>query len=247
MCTCAATVTYRHLHNRRDAGTALADWKLRTMLGRRMHQRQVMTDCNGTLYVSSDIAVEYRSDTELIATAERAHMPGEVLSIELVNNDAQICVRVTESGPILVGGKLRHRLRLTAIRRSRDLTTKEPDHPMADQRQRDATELGALTRPLRVRMLNCSANGCLLESCVPLDVGTVATLEISVSGQVFNDVVQIVRGQAIAGRAGIPQIAARLLSTTPLHRGSLRHAMRSETSPAAEPLTPESLPQRSRT
>lgn len=205
------------------------------MLGRRTYQRHVMADCNGTLYVSTDIAVEYRSNTELIATAERAHMPGEVLRIELVNEDARNCVRVMESGPILVDGRLRHRLRLT------------PDSPFADPRQCDATELGALTRSLRVRMLNCSANGCLLESCIPLEVGTVATLEISVSGQVFSDVVQIVRGHAIAGSAGIYHIGARLLSTTPLHRGSLRHAMRSETSPAAAPLAPESLLERSRT
>src|SRR5262249_24194655 len=247
MCTCGRDSHLSPFAQPRNAGTALADWKLRTMLGRRMYQRHVMADCNGTLYVSSDIGIEYRSDTELIATAERAHMPGEVLSIELVNDDACICVRVTESGPILVGGKLRHRLRLTAIRQNQDLSMKAPDRPMADQRQQDATEVGALTRRLGIRMLNCSANGCLLESCVPLDVGTVATLEISVSAQAFNDVVQIVRAHAIAGSAGIHQIAARLLSTTPLHRGSLRHAMRCETSPAAAPFELESLVHRSRT
>jgi hypothetical protein len=132
-----------------------------------------------------------------------------------------------------VDGTLRHRLRLTPIRGNRDLTTKEPDRQMADQCQWDATELGALTRPLRVCMLNCSASGCLLESYVPLEMGTVATLEISVSGQVFNDAVQVVRCHAIAGSAGIHQIAARLLSTTPPYRGSLRYAMRSVTSPLA--------------
>jgi hypothetical protein len=232
-------------HNRERRGTALAVWKLRgTMLGRRMYQRHLMTDCNGTLYVSADIAVERRGDTELIATADQAHMPGEVLSIELVHNDARIYVRVKESRPILVDGKLRHRLRLTPIRRNRGVTTKEPDRPMADQRQRDATEFGALTRPLRVRMLNCSASGCLLESYVPVEMGTVAALEVSVSGQVFNDAAQVVRCHAIAGSAGIHRIAARLLSTTPPHHGSLRHAMRSVTSALETPLLLEALSQR---
>ena len=87
------------------------------MLGRRMYHRHLIANSTGMLHVSSDVTVQHRDDKELIATADEAHLPGEVLAIELVNGAtrARTFVRVTESCPILVDGSIRHRLRLTPV------------------------------------------------------------------------------------------------------------------------------------
>ena len=101
---------------------------------------------------------------------------------------------------------------------------------MNDERQIDEVALGALSRHIRVRLLNCSSNGCLLESHAPVSVGTVAMLQISVGERLFSDAVQVIRCQVINGTAGLHHLAARLLPTTPSYRGSLRYAMRCESS-----------------
>jgi len=87
------------------------------MLGRRMYQRHLIADARGTLHVSTEVTVQRDGDRELIATADEAHMPGEVLSIEIVDRSGRgrMYVRVTESCPILTDGSIRHRLRLDPL------------------------------------------------------------------------------------------------------------------------------------
>jgi hypothetical protein len=85
-------------------------------------------------------------------------------------------------------------------------------------------EAGALTKHLHIRVLNCSAGGCLLESDVPVKVGTVGILRISVGARTFCDTVEVTRCQAIAGGRGTHHVGARLLPTPGANRqGSLRH------------------------
>lgn len=43
-------------------------------------------------------------------------------------------------------------------------------------------EFAALVHEIGVRVLNCSADGCLLETNKPLKAGTVAALQISSAG-----------------------------------------------------------------
>ena len=50
-----------------------------------------------------------------------------------------------------------------------------------------ADRLAVLTRDLPVRLLNCSASGCLVETNVPLEVSTVASLTLNVDGRHFTD------------------------------------------------------------
>ena len=96
---------------------------------------------------------------------------------------------------------------------------------MSDGLSENESEFGALGRNIRIRILNCSAGGCLLESDVPLALGTFGRLRISLGAQTFSDTVEIVRCQAIAGGRGVHHIGARLLPMTPASRGTLRHAM----------------------
>ncbi len=88
-------------------------------------------------------------------------------------------------------------------------------------------EIGALTTDIRIRVLNCSASGCLVESVRPLELGTVARLRIIVSGDTFEEIVQVVRCQKILG-AGVYHVGTDFLTTTPPCAESLRYLLRRE-------------------
>jgi hypothetical protein len=59
--------------------------------------------------------------------------------------------------------------------------------------------LAVLTRDLPVRLLNCSASGCLVETSVRLDVSSVASLTLNFDGRHFTDDVVVAWCKAIAG------------------------------------------------
>jgi hypothetical protein len=98
-------------------------------------------------------------------------------------------------------------------------------------------ELGALVDDIRVRVINCSATGCLLESDKRIAEGTIATLQVSIGGRTFSEVAEVVRCQPVDRRNGLYHVGAQFLSTTAPHAGSLRHAMRREGSKLAGWLT----------
>jgi len=106
-------------------------------------------------------------------------------------------------------------------------------------------EEGVLNRRFRVRLINCSSNGCLLESHAPLKVGTVGVVEIAVGNRQFSDTIQVMRCQAISGSPGVHHIGARLLPTMPLRRESLRHAMRCESGQVTTPSQSPKIERRS--
>jgi hypothetical protein len=86
--------------------------------------------------------------------------------------------------------------------------------------------LATLTRHIRVRVLNCSAEGCLLETTAPLLVGTVGTLSVSFGGNQFDDQIQIVRCEHMKSTDVVHHVGVRFLSTTPPYAGTLRYTMR---------------------
>jgi hypothetical protein len=85
--------------------------------------------------------------------------------------------------------------------------------------------LAVVTRELRIRLMNCSLSGCLLEANAPLPVGTVAALTLRVGDHEFTDGVRVVRCQPIAGAGSLHHIGAELLWTVAPGRQSLRLAM----------------------
>jgi hypothetical protein len=94
--------------------------------------------------------------------------------------------------------------------------------------------LAALIQEIRGRILNCGANGCLLAVNRALAVGTVATLNVSINGRTFSDVVRVVRCRKIDPIKGRHHVAAEFLSVTPPYEGSLRNLMQQEASVVAE-------------
>jgi PilZ domain-containing protein len=91
-------------------------------------------------------------------------------------------------------------------------------------------ELASLAREVRVRVLNCSGSGCLLESGSAIPVGAVAKLRIAFGGDQFDDTVRVVRCQAIAGAGNVYHVGTQFLATTPPYAGTLRFLMRRELS-----------------
>jgi PilZ domain len=91
----------------------------------------------------------------------------------------------------------------------------------------DGGEVAGLTTELRVRVLNVSAQGCLVETKTPLEVGTAATLRLVFSGGEFEDTMQVVRCQEITG-AGVYHVGLTILPTAPASMQSLRYLIRRE-------------------
>ena len=85
--------------------------------------------------------------------------------------------------------------------------------------------LATLTRHIRVRILNCSAEGCLLEATAPLLPGTVGTLHVSFGSNKLDDQIQVVRCEHMKGTECY-HVGTRFLSATPPYAGTLRYSMR---------------------
>jgi hypothetical protein len=94
--------------------------------------------------------------------------------------------------------------------------------------QPDDEELASLTKEMRVRVLNCSGSGCLLETDAPIAVGAIARLRITFGGREFDDTVRIVRCQVLTGAGSVYHIGTEFLSTMPPYAGTLRYLMRRE-------------------
>jgi hypothetical protein len=85
--------------------------------------------------------------------------------------------------------------------------------------------LGILAREIRIRLINCSLSGCLIESNVALQAGTAAALTLRIGETEYEDDVRIVRCQAIAGAGSLYHIGVQFLWTALPGRKSLRLAM----------------------
>ena len=86
-------------------------------------------------------------------------------------------------------------------------------------------EWGLLARDFDVRLVECSASGCLLESARPLAPGTTARLRLTIDRRTFVEQVQIVRCQAIAGTSSY-HVGASFLPSAEHAPTSLRLVLR---------------------
>jgi hypothetical protein len=103
----------------------------------------------------------------------------------------------------------------------------------SQQPVRAAESLAVFTREVRIRLVNCSLSGCLLEANTSLPVGTVAALSLRIGDHEFNDDVRVVRCQPIQGAGSLHHIGVELLWTAVPDRNSLRLVMpHAEAAPA---------------
>ena len=78
-------------------------------------------------------------------------------------------------------------------------------------------DVASLAEHIRVRVLNCSAAGCLLETTAPVPVGASGRLHVSFGGRDFDDTIQIVRCERI--QSSMHHVAAKFISTSPPYAG----------------------------
>jgi hypothetical protein len=75
--------------------------------------------------------------------------------------------------------------------------------------------VGVLARNVSVRLLNCSGSGCLLETNSRLDVGTIASLHVTLGDRDLVDQIVVVRCQPIEGGGARFHVGARFLELAP--------------------------------
>jgi len=86
-------------------------------------------------------------------------------------------------------------------------------------------KMGVLTREMRIRLLNCSSSGCLVETKSSLKVGTIGSLRLTIDGEEFVDDLMVVRCQPIEGSGSVFHVGAKFLWTEAPGRKTLRRAM----------------------
>jgi hypothetical protein len=90
---------------------------------------------------------------------------------------------------------------------------------------RGGLTVGVLARDYGVRLLNCSSSGCLLETTIPMDVGTIGSLRVELNGQELLDHIQVVRCHQIQGAGSVYHVGAKFLLTESPVRHTVRHTV----------------------
>jgi hypothetical protein len=85
------------------------------MSGRRIHPRYVLSNCIGALRVVTDLTAYQDARGDLTAVSDQPRTCGEELTIELINGNVRIPVRVAQSRPIVEDGSIRHLLTLVRL------------------------------------------------------------------------------------------------------------------------------------
>lgn len=200
------------------------------MFGRRSHQRfAIATSSEGTLRVLRDVLVERLVRDEIVVIGRRAGVVGETLRIEVEDTGCGLSVRVAESRPAVAEGTVRHRICLLPA-----VSTETLERLVSDtaSTQDPLSILAVLASEMRVRVLNCSSSGCLLESGARVEAGTIASLRLVLDNVEFADDVHVVRCCLIEGGSTY-HVGAEFLWTAPPTQQSFRLGIGRHTNPAS--------------
>jgi len=85
--------------------------------------------------------------------------------------------------------------------------------------------VGVLTRDVRVRLVNLSVSGCLVEASIKLDEGAAGSLRVRINGETYADDVRVVRVQQVQGAGSTWLVGAEFLWTTQPGIRSLRRVV----------------------
>ncbi|MBA3886604.1 MAG: PilZ domain-containing protein [Acidobacteria bacterium] len=85
--------------------------------------------------------------------------------------------------------------------------------------------VAVLGRDVRVRLIDISGSGCLLESDCRLAEGTTGSLRVTIEGRDYEDDVRIMRCQNYEGTGGGFHLGAEFLWTTNPREHSLRRVL----------------------
>jgi hypothetical protein len=85
--------------------------------------------------------------------------------------------------------------------------------------------VGVLTRDVRVRLVNLSVSGCLVETTTKLEEGSAGSLRVHINSDTYADDVRIVRVQQVHGSSSTWLVGAEFLWTTQPGLRSLRRVV----------------------
>jgi c-di-GMP-binding flagellar brake protein YcgR len=85
--------------------------------------------------------------------------------------------------------------------------------------------IAALTREVRVRLLNISASGCLVEGDRQMSVGTVGSLQLRIGEEEYADDIEVVRCDLVERAHAAYLMGMRFLGTSPSDARSIRRAV----------------------
>ncbi len=166
------------------------------MQDRRQHARfSLNRPLEGRLNVMEDVVVERYADNEIIVVASMPARPNEVMVVDRVvtGNPSRVDVRVADSGPTIIDGRLKHRIRL---------------HINGEHVDDGPRILGGLVKSMPARLLEVSEGGCLLESAMPVENGLPGELEIAFEDGVRAEPLRICRCQMVPGAGPVFRIGA---------------------------------------
>ena len=89
----------------------------------------------------------------------------------------------------------------------------------------DGEGVGVLARDIGVRLLNCSASGCLLESRIRMEVGPVGALRLTLPDRELDAQIVVVRCQQIEGAGSRFHVGARFLGLMPPTGATVRRVL----------------------
>ena len=185
------------------------------MFGRRGYQRFAIPGSpEGTLRVLRDAIVErvVRSQHQVIVLSRHAAVIGDAVTLEFGERRSALPVRVVSSQLLPVAGTVRHRISLA---NAGSTQTVDSDLDVA------TPSIAALATTIPIRLLNCSACGCLFECAVPVHVAQTGSLHLVLAGQERAEQIQVVRCDTIHG-SSCYHVGAQFLWTCPPGCQSLR-------------------------
>lgn len=81
---------------------------------------------------------------------------------------------------------------------------------------------GVLAREVRVRLVNISGSGCLVETSAQVEPGTTGVLRVDIDGEHYADDIRVARVQRVHGSSATWHVGAEFLWTTYPGSRSLR-------------------------
>jgi hypothetical protein len=81
---------------------------------------------------------------------------------------------------------------------------------------------GVLTREVRVRLVNISGSGCLVELSAQVETGVTGVLKVEIDGEQYADDIRVARVQRVHGSSATWHVGAEFLWTTYPGSRSLR-------------------------
>lgn len=199
------------------------------MPGRRRTSRFLLvTPVDAVLVLQHPVTVDRLSGQEMWITSDFAATQNDLFSFSRIGSNpmSNLRMRVAASEPVVVGGAVRHRVRLTSATHDGPVT---------------AAVVGMLTKTVRVRLIEVGQAGCLLECPCRLDEGVGGVLHVEIEGERWSDQLRVRRCERREGESenvNAYLAGAEFIWARPFQDASLRDVVTNPTNEKAGTIDP---------